>query len=275
MLNWITRYAPVADLLLDGDGRLADSLLDVGSGSVGFACVGGDQPFVGIDVDFWGPPAPAMVPLRSVPGRLPFADRAFDTVISLDALEHVPPGEREGFVAEIARVAARRAVVVCPCDEAAGIDELMRRMYARRGEEAPGWLWEHAEHGLPTRAAVAAACAAPEGFAARELAMPNGLLSLLATVADTDPELQPLARAEVARRPGLWADLFRDSADPSSFRVGWVLERHDPAPAAVRRDDLLATTLAALRCPRCGGCAPWPERDGIGAIDLTHAWSCA
>lgn len=275
MLNWLNRYAPVADLLLDGDGRLADSVLDVGSGSVGFACIGGDEPFVGIDVGFWGPPAPSMVPLRSVPGRLPFADRSFDTVISLDALEHVPPGEREGFVAEIARVAARRAVVVCPCDEAGPLDELLRRMYARRGEAAPDWLWEHAEHGLPSRAAVAAACDRVPGFAARELPMPNGLLSLLAVVADTDPELAPLARAEAERRPGLWADLFRDSAESSSYRVGWILEREDATPGSVRRDELLATTLAALECPRCGDCRPWPERDDAGAIDLTRAWSCS
>lgn len=274
MLNWINRYAPVARLVLDEDGRLPVSLLDVGSGSVGFACVGADEPFVGLDVDFRGPLAAAMIPVRSRPGPLPFADAAFDTVISLDVLEHVPPPERRGFVAEIARVAARRAVVVCPCDEAAPLDEMLRRMYARRGEASPEWLWEHAEHGLPTRAAVADACAGVAGFRASPVAMPNGLVSLMAVVADTDPELAPLARDEVAGRAGLWADLFCLSADHGGYRVGWLLEREEPTPARVRREALLQTTLAALRCP-CGGCEAAPRADALGAIDLTLAWACA
>jgi Methyltransferase domain len=275
VLNWITRYAPVADVVLDGSGRLHGSLLDVGSGSVGFACVGGSEPFVGIDIDFWGPPAPTMMAVRSRPGRLPFSDAAFDTVISLDALEHVPPGDRAGFVAEIARVAARRAIVACPCDEAGALDELLRRMYRRRGEAEPGWLDEHAEHGLPTRAAVADACASVEGFRARPLPMPNGLLSLLAVVADTDPELAPLTRPELAQRAGLWVDLFNASADASSFRVGWLLERPEPVPAAVRREALAGTTVTALRCPGCGACDPVLARDSLGALDLTGAWACA
>ena len=272
MLNWLTRYAPIAEIVLDDSGHLPCSLLDVGSGSVGFACVGADQPFVGIDVDFWGPPAPAMIPIRSVAGPLPFVDGAFDTVVSLDALEHVPPADRSGFVAEIARVAAGRAVVVCPCDDAGPLDEMLRRMYARRGEAAPDWLWEHAEHGLPTRAAIRQACVV-DGFSSVPIPMPNGLLSLLAVVADTDPELAPLARAEAARSPHLWTELFRRSADRESYRVAWLLERHAPLEPAVRRQDLLPTTLAALRCP-CGGCAPSPGRDAVGAIDLTAAWSC-
>ena len=274
MLNWITRYAPVAALVLDEAGRLDGSLLDVGSGSVGFACVGGAEPFVGIDIEFWGPPAPSMFAVRSRPGRLPFVDAAFDTVISLDALEHVPPDERTGFVAEIGRVAARRVIVACPCDEAAALDEMMRRMYRRRGESAPDWLDEHAEHGLPTRRAIADACGALEGFSATELPMPNSLLSLLAVIADTDPEVAPLAAAEVAHRPSLWADLFNSSADSASFRVGWVLERERPVEGRVRPERLAQTTLAALRCPTCGTCDPAPVRDHLGAVDLTHAWAC-
>lgn len=274
MLNWITRYAPVATLVLGAEGRLDGSLLDVGSGSVGFASVGGSEPFVGIDIDFWGPPAPSMTAVRARPGRLPFADGSFDTVISLDALEHVPPTDRAGFVTEVARVAARRAIIACPCDEAAEFDDLLRRMYRRRGEAEPDWLSEHAEHGLPTRPAVAQACAAPPDFSASALPMPNGLLSLLAVVADTDPELAALARAEVGQRAGLWTDLFASSADLSSFRVGWVLERWTPLKAIARRESLAETMIEALRCPDCGDCVPALRRDALGALDLTGAWSC-
>ena len=274
MLNWITRYAPVASLVLDADGRLDGSLLDVGSGSVGFASVGRSEPFVGIDIDFWGPPAPSMTAVRAQPGRLPFADGSFDTVISLDALEHVPPADRAGFVTEVARVAARRAIIACPCDEAAAFDDLLRRMYSRRGDVGAGLALRacraRVAHEAGRRAGVCRAC----GLHASALPMPNGLLSLLAVVADTDPELAALARAEVGQRAGLWSGLFASSADLSSFRVGWVLDRRAPLQAIARRESLAETMIEALRCPDCGDCIPTLRRDALGALDLTGAWAC-
>src|SRR5204863_8412519 len=84
VLNWLWRYAPAARLLLDGDGRLTGSLLDVGCGPHGCACVAPGVPFVGLDVTFPGPVDPSMVALRVSPGRLPFADATFGTVLCLD-----------------------------------------------------------------------------------------------------------------------------------------------------------------------------------------------
>ena len=126
MLTWLARYAPLRDVLLVADGGTRGSLLDVGSGHTGVACLGAGAPFVGVDVQFTDAVAPSMLALRVAPGPLPFADAAFDTVVSVDALEHVPPPDRAAFVGEIARCAARRAVIACPSDEAAGIDALLR-----------------------------------------------------------------------------------------------------------------------------------------------------
>ena len=104
MLNWLTRYTPAALAALHDAG----SILDVGCGPHGLACIAPDVPFVGADVAFDGEPAASMVAvvLQDAP-ELPFPDDAFDTVLCLDVLEHVPPAERAPFVRELARVAAR------------------------------------------------------------------------------------------------------------------------------------------------------------------------
>ncbi|MCB0873714.1 MAG: class I SAM-dependent methyltransferase [Thermoleophilia bacterium] len=253
MLNWLNRYAGVASALLDADERLTGSLLDVGSGDQGFANLGGSDRFVGVDIEFGGAPAPTMLAMRVPIGPLPFVDGAFDTVLSLDALEHVPRPERAGFVREICRVAGSRAIIACPSAEAAEIDAMLRRWYVRRGEVPPAWLNEHDEHGLPTRAEVEEFCRL-EGYRPRPLAMPNGLLSLMAVIADLDPDIAPMAQHELRARPALWRELFQASADFDSFRVGWVIEREQPLTATVRLGAIDETISEALRCD-CGTCS--------------------
>ncbi len=48
--------------------------------------------------------------------ELPFPDRAFDAVIALDLLEHVPASDRKTIISEIARVFRRVAVISYPAD---------------------------------------------------------------------------------------------------------------------------------------------------------------
>jgi hypothetical protein len=85
---------------------------------------------------------------------LPFRDRAIEVVTSLDALEHVRPAEREGFIAELVRVTARRLILCCPLgtpEHVAAEREVREWFRGQTGEDHP-WLAEHAENGLPTRA---------------------------------------------------------------------------------------------------------------------------
>jgi len=202
-----------------------------------------------------------MLPFRSRPGRLPFADAAFGSVLCLDVLEHVPPADRADFVAELARIAAHRVVVACPSSEMAPIDDLVRHLFVGSGQPVPGWLSEHDEHGLPTPEEIAAFCAAPAGFAVRPLRVPNALLSTMASVADFMPALAGQAVHEATVRTDDWLRVFDGASFGGSWRKGYVLERVDAPPTLVDQRDLEPTALAALRCQDCGGAFAAVEDD--------------
>ena len=99
------------------------------------------------------PPADLLVE----PGPLPFRDRSIEVVTSLDSLEHVPPAERAGFVAELVRVTRRRLVLCCPLgtpEHQQAEREIQAWHRELTGADHP-WLVEHMELGLPTQAELA------------------------------------------------------------------------------------------------------------------------
>jgi hypothetical protein len=250
MLNWLTRYAPVRRILRSTE---TGSILDVGCGPHGLSCIDPDIPFVGMDTAFPRRVAPTMTALRSEPGPFPFADRSFDTVLSIDTLEHVPRPDRAGFVEELVRIAARRVVLACPSNEASLLDRMLGQMYAQRGVPAPDWLQEHDEHVLPTRAEIEGMIAACEGITATPLPMPNGFLSMAVVLGDMLPELGEAAAIEYRDNAEQWGDLFENACFGDTYRPAWILQRVEPSAPLVDRDRLEETTLAALRCPTCSG----------------------
>jgi len=88
--------------------------------------------------------------------RLPFQDRSFDVVAAFDTLEHVPPDQREAFVAECARTSRAYVVLAGPygspqVDEA---EELLQDFLRGKLDVEHRYLAEHRAHGLPVRASV-------------------------------------------------------------------------------------------------------------------------
>lgn len=288
MLNWLSRYAfVVAELGLDQQGGLTESVLDVGCGPHGLSCAVPGSEFVGIDVLFPGPVAPGMIALRNAPGPLPFEDASFESVICLDVLEHIPPGQRAAFVDELARVAARRVLLACPSSEGGWIDDSVRGLYRSRGMPEPEWLTEHDLYGLPTHEEIREACRSVHGFAVRELQMTNGLLSTLAVWADVVPETAESAAAEFAEHRSLWLKLFIDGRFGSCYRKGFALERVPPRRPLARAGSLRDSVWDVVRCPSCGAatmvkrddgavcrtCAHQARLEQTGALDLTNVSS--
>jgi SAM-dependent methyltransferase len=191
MLNGGIRYYPVLAILRRMN---AASVLDVGCGDGGLGMFDPNRRFVGCDLRFVAS-RPPMVPVVGRGGALPFRDGAFDAVISLDTLEHVPVAERPAFIADLARVGRRRLVLAMPCGPAARLAErLLDRWYALLGISTPAWLAEHVQEGLPDRAAVEAAVAAL-GRPYRVYGNENVLAHLLVMMAESTELLRPrLAR---------------------------------------------------------------------------------
>jgi SAM-dependent methyltransferase len=247
MLNWLVRYAPTF-AVLEARGDLG-AILDVGCGPHGLACVRPELPFVGLDVDFGGPTVPTMTALRADPGPLPFEDAAFDTVLCLDVLEHVPPGDRTAFVAELARVTAGQLVVACPNTVGQPLDDALLGRFGGPDGTPPAWLAEHFEHGLPTPDEVEAAVRAVDGFQASAVPMPNAHLSTLVVLGDLDDAAGTQAAEEYARRAAEWSAVLAGACFGPSLRSAWLLVRDDPRPALVATGDLAGSTAAAMRAP--------------------------
>lgn len=285
MLNWLTRYASVANELgFDHEGQLQESVLDVGCGSHGLAAACSGVRFVGIDVTFPGPVAAGMVAIRNDPGPLPFDTAAFETVICLDVLEHVPAADRGGLIRELCRVASRRVIVACPTRESESVQALLKLEYGARALPTPPWLNEHDEHGLPSVSDVQAICSTVPGFQARELQLTNGLLATLLVMADMLPEIAPEATREFAENREQWLTVLSNARFGHSRRRGYVIERVESLPPLVSPADIEHTVWRAVRCPQCGGmgllerpggavcsaCAAPFGRDRAGALNLTH-----
>lgn len=95
------------------DGKL--SVLDVGSGGMEIPGFASTWNYFLVDIQ-----KDALKNLkrgRKVVGdacRLPFRDKAFDTVISIDTAEHIPKSNRHNYFKELKRVHKKQIIITCP-----------------------------------------------------------------------------------------------------------------------------------------------------------------
>ena len=142
------RYLPVVRYLREAG---ASKVLEVGSGDLGLTPYSDEFELTGLDTAF-GNPNESMRQVTGAVDRLPFEDRTFDAVISVDSLERLAPDDRENAVTEILRTALRRAVIAVPSGAGAeaqdrALDERYRRL---KGKENP-FLHERLDNPLPEK----------------------------------------------------------------------------------------------------------------------------
>jgi hypothetical protein len=104
---------------------------------------------------------------------LPFRDNAFDVVITVDTLEHVPENQRKAFICELLRVSGAYTIITGPF--ANGYNEAAEAALNDFLEDVVGYrhrfLIEHLENGLPDLAACLRAIADSGGTC---LTIPSG-----------------------------------------------------------------------------------------------------
>lgn len=226
MLNWTLRYLPVVELL---DQLEAADVLDVGSGWHGLSRYRSGT-VVQTDLQFSGtrPAGESRGRARYVCAsaeQLPFRDGAFDYVVSLDLMEHLPTHLRAPSVCELTRVARRGVVIGFPSGaEAALVDRRLVRALERTGRGIPDWLTEHlSQADYPDDRTVLDAL--PSGWAAqREIALGNGRLLGAAILAEQLPVLHRLARL-ADRGYRKWGPLAVVDRGRTYRRV-WLLAPH-------------------------------------------------
>lgn len=174
--------------------------------------------------------------------RLPFSDDAFDVVVSLDTLEHIPAEARREVLHEAARVARGWVLFVCPC-ETDGVTEADSAMLAylrhRFGEDFPSVrvLTEHLVYGHPDPDQVLEGLRETGGEAA---SFPSGRLDHWVPMMFLFYELMALGRDDPVERVQAWYNprYWREDLRAPSYRQAFLLRlpaaQGPPLEAVVR-----------------------------------------
>lgn len=143
------RYLPVVDEIKKIKLKNG-TILEVGSGSLGIV------PYLkreidGLDIDFSGPQTKLLKKTKGKAMQLPFRKNSYDTVISVDVLEHLKPEDRPVAIFETLRVAKKLAVIVVPVGKEAEKQDYELNIYWQKiFQDKNQFLDEHVKNGLPT-----------------------------------------------------------------------------------------------------------------------------
>ena len=173
------RYLPIRDALR-ARGLEGASLLEVGSGGKGISPYV-RHDIVGCDLAFPEPGPFTVHRVKASAEALPVRSRAFDVVVSVDALEHIPAAARPPAIAEMVRAARRAVVLMVPSGAPAARHDQAIADHARAATgRVHHFLEEHIAHGLPERADLEAALEAACAAAGRKLTLHSEMRDNLA-----------------------------------------------------------------------------------------------
>lgn len=82
--------------------------------------------------------------------QLPFPDRSWEIVVSVDTLEHIPENRRLAFVKELVRIAKKKVVLIAPYGSPRHeqYERQLVESLITKGRSTPGYLQEHRKYGL-------------------------------------------------------------------------------------------------------------------------------
>lgn len=154
MLDIILRYKPIVEDIKKNEYK---NILEVGSDDYGIS------PFLNLkhkitlfDVGF------RRLLMKSVTYKtgdvldLPFGNNAFECVVSLDMLEHIPPKLRGRAISELMRVTRKKLYLGFPCDTAARKRDRAFFNLVSQFKNSPHFKYikEHIKNGLPSSKGV-------------------------------------------------------------------------------------------------------------------------
>jgi len=144
----VFRYLPVVDIIKKYKIP-ASNILEVGSGDFGITKYIG-RTVVGIDIIF-GDFGDNLLKKVIYDGEIiPFKDNNFDTLISVDSLEHIIYEKRGAMIKEMIRVTDGFIVLIFPEGTLASRqDNNLDKLFIAKKNFRSAFLKEHVENGLP------------------------------------------------------------------------------------------------------------------------------
>ncbi len=162
---------------------------------------------------------------------IPFADHAYDVVVAVDTLEHIPQADRQHFIDELCRVAGDAVILCGPLNEpnVADAETVLKNFIEVQLGKSDRFLDEHFLYTLPDRAAVRGILAR-NGFSVSEV--PNGFLPrwLSMQLADFTLNLCPEQAEGKARFNALYnAHYYEHDNRFPAYRVAIIATREAPS----------------------------------------------
>lgn len=143
------RYLPIVEKIQE-KARKAN-ILDVGSGEFGITTyIPKKYEVTGTDIDFGGNRSKNLKQVKASAHKLPFKDKSFFAVVSVDTLEHLPKEIRKKSIYEMVRVADKHLCLAFPSGKSSKlVDRFIDKYYQFTHKQKLAYLDEHIKYGLP------------------------------------------------------------------------------------------------------------------------------